>query len=138
MVVDHIGYAVKNIDSARETFVSLGFVFESIIEDKKRNLYIQFGKNGDYCVELLSKLDPNKESPIDSFIGKIGPTPYHLCYKSGNLDFDIDKLKKIGFRQITIADSAIAFEGRRVVFLYNSSLGIIELVEEEANNEHQY
>ena len=130
MKIHHIGYAVKNIDKARDIFANLGFSFSELVNDTSRNLYIQFGKNDSYRIELLAKLDESKESPIDSFIKKIGPTPYHFCYLTKNIEEDIKCFKNKGFIQTTIPCEAIAFDNKRVVFLYNNAIGLIELVED--------
>ena len=130
MKIHHIGYAVKNIDKARSAFSNLGFSFSELVNDISRNLYIQFGENDGYRIELLAKLDETKESPIDSFIQKIGPTPYHFCYLTNNLENDINSFKNKGFIQTTIPCEALAFNNKRVVFLYNNAIGLVELVED--------
>lgn len=35
MNVDHIGYAVKNIDASRQAFEELGYVFNPVVNDTK-------------------------------------------------------------------------------------------------------
>ena len=58
MNVDHIGYAVKNIDASRQAFEELGYVFDPVVNDTDRNIFISFGRLGDYRIELVSPLDP--------------------------------------------------------------------------------
>ena len=77
MNVDHIGYAVKNINQAKKAMEVLGYLFEETIEDKERNIYIAFGELDGYRIELVSPISSN--SPVDAHISKIGPTPYHIC-----------------------------------------------------------
>lgn len=129
MKIDHIGYAVKNIEKAREAFETLGFVFDALYNDTDRNIYIQFGENDGYCVELIS---PNGEgtSPVDYFLSKIGATPYHICYKSDCIEDDIKELEKKRFKVTVPLARAIAFGGKRVVFMMHKTLGMIEIVEE--------
>ena len=64
MKIDHIGYAVKNIEKAVIDFTKLGFVFESPVEDTDRNVKLAFGKNGNYCIELVSTLNKDNPSPV--------------------------------------------------------------------------
>ena len=130
MRIDHIGYAVKNIEKSRQAFEAIGFSFETLFIDEKRNLYIQFGQKDGYRIELLAKLDMSKESPVDSYIGKIGPTPYHFCYISNKIEEEITILKGYGYRVVVPLDEAIAFGNKKVVFLYNLQIGLIEIVEE--------
>lgn len=44
MNVDHIGYAVKNIDASRQAFEELGYVFDPVVNDTDRNIFISFGR----------------------------------------------------------------------------------------------
>ena len=98
LTVDHIGYAVKNISKAISEFEKLGFEFEDIIDDKDRNIFICFGNNGSYRIELVSPIDKEKPSPVDTYISNVGPTAYHICYKSSDLEGDISELERQGFR----------------------------------------
>ena len=129
MKIDHIGYAVKDIDKARETFETLGFSFEQLFEDTDRNLLIQFGEKDGYRIELLAVLNKDKESPIDSYLHSIGPTMYHFCYSTDNLNEEIERLKLCRYLVICEPSKAIAFNNKRVVFLINRNIGLIELVE---------
>lgn len=129
MKIDHIGYAVKRIDRALSSFERLGFQFYPMIEDHDRNIKIVFGENGNYRIELVCPLDRIKKSPVDAYLSKIGPTPYHVCYQSTNLDDDIENLKKQGFRMVINPAGAVAFGGKRVAFMMDPGLGLMEIVE---------
>lgn len=129
MTIDHIGYAVKRIDRAMSSFEKLGFVFDPIVDDTDRNIKIAFGENNGYRIELVSPLDKEKESPVDTYLGNIGPTPYHICYRSDDLDREIENLKTKGFKVIKDPARAVAFGGKRVVFLMSLGIGLMEIVE---------
>ena len=129
MKIDHIGYAVKKIDRAKSSFEKLGYQFEDMIEDSDRNIYILFGEKDGYRIELVAPLDKGKESPVDSYISKIGPTPYHICYRSEAFDDDLEQLQQQGFKMTIPPAPAIAFGGKQVVFLMNLGLGLMEIVE---------
>lgn len=128
MTIDHIGYAVKNIDRAREKFEALGFVFEEMVEDNSRSLYIQFGMKDGYRIELVSPVSSG--SPVDGVLRAVGATPYHICYKSKDVDADIKKLERERFKVVVPEAEAVAFGGRKVVFMMNRSIGMIEIVED--------
>ena len=130
MKIDHIGYAVKQIDRAVESFETLGFIFGEIVEDIERNVKIRFGELDGYRIELIQPLDKMKQSPVDAYLSKIGPTAYHICYASVELEDEIEKLQKQGFRMICKPKKAEAFGGRRVVFMTSIGIGLIEIVEE--------
>ena len=129
MKIDHIGYAVKRIDRAAAAFEKLGFVFEPAVEDPARNVRLAFGQNGGCRIELVCPLDRGKASPVDAYLGSVGPTPYHICYESADLDAEIETLSKNGFKVIRESAPAVAFGGRRVAFLMNLGLGLMEIVE---------
>ena len=128
MRVDHIGYAVKKIDKAKKSMEALGYIFEPTVEDTERNIYIAFGKLDGYRVELVAPM--GEGSPVDMHLSKIGPTPYHICYKSDDIEGDIEKLKASRYKVSIPPAPAVAFGGKRVVFLYNLSVGLIEIVED--------
>jgi len=129
MIIDHIGYAVKKIDKAIKSFEALGYAFEDYVEDYDRNILISFGYKDGYRIELVQPLDNKKESPVNAYLSKVGPTPYHICYVSESFDEDIEHLKKQGFKVIIEPAKAIAFAGKRVIFMMNLGLGLIEIVE---------
>ena len=132
MKINHVGYAVKNLEKAKDLFKGLGFLFEEkVYNDSDRNLFITFGSDGNYRIELLQKMNNSLPSPIDIFIQKNGPIPYHFCYSVTNIEEGINDLKENGFIVINEPAPAIAFNNKKVCFLYNRSIGIIELVEEE-------
>ena len=130
MKIDHIGYAVKKMERARNAFQALGYAFSEVIDDPERNVQISFGEKDGYRIELVCPLDPKKESPVDAYLRKIGPEPYHICYCSENLEEDIQLLKQNGFRVVIEPKEAVAFGGKRVVFLAHLGLGLLEIVEE--------
>lgn len=129
MEVDHIGYAVKKIDKAMRSFQSLGYEFGELIEDYDRNILIAFGSRDGYRIELVQPLDKKKESPVDAYLSKIGPTAYHICYVSDAFEEDIEKLMGEGFRVVIEPMKAIAFGGKRVIFMMNLGIGLMEIVE---------
>lgn len=131
MKIDHIGYAVKRMERALSSFEILGFVFEPSIEDVDRNIKIAFGEKDGYRIELVCPLDKEKISPIDSYLTGVGPTPYHICYQSSDFDAQVEKLVEQGFKVIIAPKPAIAFGGKRVVFMMNLGMGLMEIVEIE-------
>ncbi len=129
MRIDHIGYAVKNIEKAVHSMEPIGYTFESVIEDRDRNVFLRFGEMDGYRVELVAPMG-GQESPVDKQLSAIGPTPYHICYISDDIEGDIERLKASRFKVTCPLAPAVAFDNRRVVFLYSLSVGLIEIVEE--------
>lgn len=129
MKIDHIGYAVKRMDRAIDTFQKLGFQFEEITNDSDRNIQISFGIKDGYRIELVSPLEKEKQSPVDAYLSKIGPAPYHFCYISESFEEDINELQKLGHRIVINPAPAVAFGGKRVVFMMSLAAGLLEVVE---------
>lgn len=127
MEIHHIGYLVKNIEKSEKKFQSLGFLVEY---DKKydeiRDVNISFLVNGNYRVELV---EPQKTSELYSLLKNYKNEPYHICYIVDSLDDAIRKLQNDGYTVIQSPVEAPCINNQRVAFLYNSSLGIIELLE---------
>lgn len=107
---------------------ALGFEFEETVTDADRNIYLAFCEMCGYRVELVAPISNN--TPVDAFLEKIGPTPYHICYKSNEIEADIERLQQKRFKVTIPLAPAVAFGGKRVVFLYSLSVGLIEIVEE--------
>lgn len=129
MKIHHIGYAVKNIDEAFKLFKMLGFkkVNKKVV-DEERKVKILFVKNNEYLVELIEPYGNN--SPVDNILKNSGNTPYHICYESNNILDDIEMLKSNGFVLISELSEAPAINNKKVCFLYNRKVGIIEILAE--------
>ena len=70
MDIDHIGYAVRDIERARRCMEALGYAFQEVAEDPDRNVRIQFGEKDGYQIELVSPLEGGMEAPtpVDAFL----------------------------------------------------------------------
>ncbi len=129
MKIDHIGYAVKRIDRAITAFQKLGYEFEPVIDDTDRNVKLAFGSKDSYRIELVAPLDKKLESPVDQYLSNSVGTPYHICYESESLEAEIEELKAQGYKVVIEPRPAVAFGGRRVVFMMNLGFGLMEIVE---------
>ena len=129
MKIDHIGYAVKRMDRALNSFKNLGFVFDEIVDDKDRNIRIAFGEKDGYRIELVCPLNKKLESPVDQYLSNVPGTPYHICYQSDDFDSEVESLRQQGFKVILEPRPAVAVGGNRVTFLMNLGFGLMEMVE---------
>lgn len=128
MKIHHIGYLVKNIEKAKSNFIDLGFkIDKDIIQDDYRQIYICFLVKDGYLVELVSPV--SKESIVYLLLKKISNSPYHICYESKNYNSDIERLQKNGYMICSESHEAVAINGRKVCFLINSNIGMIEILE---------
>lgn len=132
LIVHHIGYIVKNIEKAKACFFLLGFKMQSEqFYDANRKIDVCFIEKDGYVVELIQAT--SDDSVVSGFADKIGMggCPYHICYETSDLDEHIKLLRKSGFIMMGKAEPAIAVDNRRVAFLMNAHIGIIELLEDK-------
>ena len=130
MRIHHIGYLVKKMDKAVNSFVFLGYeITTPSTWDEGRKAYICFLKNGGYCVELIC---PSKESYMYSMLKNYRNMPYHLCYTCDDLEKSIAELKTQKFMLFKDPEDApVIGSNARVAFMINSNSGMIELLEEK-------
>lgn len=127
----HIGVAVKDIDATASVYERGGYHRSSTIFDPIQNVNICWlTKDSTPTVELLAPVDEN--SPVNKTLEKVGVSPYHCCYIVENLDEAVAALRKQRYVMVSKPEEAVAFKGSRVCFLFNKSVGLIELVEEPA------
>lgn len=127
----HMGYLVSDINKSVKAFKALGyqemsFCGEFIKDDHIRKSDICFLKNGEIIVELVS---PNSdESPVKGLLKKFKNMSYHMCMNSDDIEHDLETLKKSGFVVFQESEYAPAINNRKIIFLINRQIGIIELV----------
>lgn len=102
---------------------SIGYVFDPVVNDTDRNIFISFGRLGDYRIELVSPLDSALPSPVDGTLKKSGNTPYHICYTSSRFEDDIKELQQKRFLLTIPPAPACAFGGRARCFPVSSQIG---------------
>ncbi len=128
MKIHHVGYLAKNLEKSQIRFIELGYEVEREVKyDPIRRINISFLKNGDYRVELIQPMD--SDSPMYPLLKRFKNTPYHFCYETDDLDREVSELSAKGYTVIQEPDIAPCIDDKRVVFLNNISMGIIELVE---------
>lgn len=125
--VHHIGYLVKRMDDAINTFEKLGYeVTQSTMYDDIRRINICFMAKDGYLIELVSPA--SEDSVVSGLMKKYKNSPYHICYESSSFDKDCETLISEGFMAIDSPTPAPALQGRDVVFMTHASLGMIELI----------
>lgn len=128
MKVHHIGYAVADMDKAKEAFSALGYQDGNTVQDVPRNVCITFIQNGATSVELIAPLSTG--SPVDSILEKNRTgTPYHICYEVDDLSSALKDLKAKGFVTLIKPMPAPAIGECNVAFMYHKAMGVMELVE---------
>lgn len=125
--VHHIGYLVKKIDAAIQSFENLGYqTIQSAVYDDIRKVNICFLEKDGYQIELVSPV--SEDSVVSGLMKKYKNSPYHICYETENFESDYQTLTENGFVSIDTPTPAPALQNREVVFLMNASMGMIELL----------
>ena len=79
---------------------------------------------------MIELLEPGSgNSPVSKILEKSGVSPYHMCYRVDNLEEAMKELKKKRFLPLARPVQAVALENKKICFLFNKEVGLIELVE---------
>ena len=128
--IEHIGIAVKDLETSNALFASLfGVGHYKVEEVVSEGVKTSFFKAGPNKVELLEATNP--ESPIAKFIEKKGEGIHHIAFAVTNIVSEIARLKSEGF--IVLNETPKKGEDNKLVaFLHpKSSNGVlIELCQE--------
>ena len=124
----HIGVAVFDIDSTAEMYAGAGYEKTETVYDPAQNVSICFlKKEGMPMIELLEPRD--QSSPVNGTLEKNGVTPYHFCYEVDDIEKAVADLRPLKYIAVSKPEPACAIDGRRVCFLFNKKVGLIELLE---------
>ena len=132
--IEHIGIAVKNLDDSNELFSKLFGETHYKTEDVTREgVKTSFFKIGENKIELLE--GTNDDSPITKFIDKKGEGIHHIAFDVDDIEAEIKRLKKEGFKVLNdpeVSGLKKGADNKLVAFLHpKSSNGVlIELCQE--------
>jgi len=133
--IEHIGIAVKDIKESNKLFEKLlGTPHYKIEEVESEGVKTSFFKVGTNKIELLEAT--NTESPIAKFINKRGEGIHHIAFEVDDIEQEIKRLQKEGFKLINEKPKKGA-DNKLVVFLHPKSANgvLIELCQERGNKE---
>jgi methylmalonyl-CoA/ethylmalonyl-CoA epimerase len=130
----HVGVAVPALDPATESLASLfGYkVVSGPFDDPIQKVAVNFLTtcNDDRAeIELIAPL--GEDSPIRSMLAK-GGGAYHLCFETNDLEAALAHAQKHGCIVVAQPVPAVAFENRRIAWIYTRSRQLFELVEAKA------
>ena len=130
----HVGVAVPSLDPATDTLATLfGYrVISGPFDDPIQKVSVNFltqSANDVAEVELIAPL--GEDSPITAMLAKSGGGAYHLCFETSDIEKALVHAKKNGCIVISGPVPAVAFNGRRIAWIYTKSRQLFELVEAE-------
>lgn len=125
--VHHIGYLVKKINAAIQSFEALGYrIVQETVYDDIRKVDICFMEKDGYCIELISPV--SADSIVYGLLKRYKNSPYHICYETEDFETDYQTLLSNGFIAMDEPAPAPALQNRKVTFLTSASMGMIELI----------
>ncbi|MBI0575870.1 methylmalonyl-CoA epimerase [Neobacillus cucumis] len=125
--IEHIGIAVKNLESSIPFYTDLlGLKLVGIETVESEQVRVAFIEIGETRLELLEATNP--ESSIAKFIEKKGEGIHHIAFQTGNAQQHLDFLKIQGIKLINEVPKEGA-HGNLVAFLHPKSTNrvLIEL-----------
>jgi methylmalonyl-CoA/ethylmalonyl-CoA epimerase len=97
--IEHIGIAVKNLETSNQLFGSLfNEPAYKIEEVASKGVKTSFFKAGPNKIELLEAT--NSDSPIAKFIEKKGEGIHHIAFAVDDIKVEMHRLEKEGFQLI--------------------------------------
>ena len=97
--LDHIGIAVKDIDSGIKLYqdlLGLKFLFRETIASQ--NVEVAFLELGNTKLELIAPL--SEASNLTKFLETRGPGLHHVCYRVANIEEELKSLASKGVQLI--------------------------------------
>lgn len=131
MKYHHIGLAVIEIEKEASFYKKIGAksVTPPVVDDLQK-VKLQLLELGGQLIELVSPINKNTASPIDSYL-KRRSRIYHTCYEVNSLLESIETMQKAGCTMILKPTPAILFNMRLVTFLFTPNGDLIELLERQ-------
>ncbi len=106
--LDQVGYVVRDLDRAIETFSPLFGEFKTMHQELRGTLYrgrvtdvtlrMGFGRSGPLEIELIEVV--SGESPHQEILEKYGEGVHHIRFRVDDLDEPMERLKALGFEVI--------------------------------------
>jgi methylmalonyl-CoA/ethylmalonyl-CoA epimerase len=131
----HVGVAVPTLGPTTELLSDLlGYrVVSGPFDDPIQKVRVIFLAKSDRDaaeIELIAPL--GEDSPIQSMMAKSGGGAYHLCFETSDLDGALEHARKNGCIVVSSPVPAVAYQGRRIAWIYTRSRQLFELVEAKA------
>jgi methylmalonyl-CoA/ethylmalonyl-CoA epimerase len=128
----HVGVAVPSLDPATDTLATLfGYrVISGPFDDPIQKVSVNFLTQSDNDVAEIELIAPlGQDSPINAMLAKSGGGAYHLCFETTDIEQALVHAKDNGCIVVSGPVPAVAFNGRRIAWIYTRSRQLFELVE---------
>ena len=132
MKIEHLGIAVKSLNTSDELFAKLlgkeNYKQEAVVRE---GVTTSFYELGECKIELLEATNP--ESPIAKYLDKRGEGIHHIAFGVDDIQKEISRLKEAGFIFIS-EEPKDGADNKIVVFLHPKSTNgiLVELCQERS------
>lgn len=129
MKIDHIGIAVKSLQTAVKVYEdALGLKVSGYDQVDDQGVRVAMLALGESRIELLEPTGP--DSPIEKFMLKRGEGIHHIAVRVDNIEAALERLRAAGARLIDSTPRRGA-HNTRIAFIHPSSTHgvLLELVE---------
>ena len=133
MKVHHVGILVSSLEEGREEWVGVsgGEVVSEPVIDPVQKVRVQFLRLPEHqVIELIEPL--GEDSPAMGALER-GHTYAHICFEVDDLEQAMEEAKSKGAVVIKAPEPAVAFDMRRIAFLFFRHLGVAEYLERETS-----
>jgi methylmalonyl-CoA/ethylmalonyl-CoA epimerase len=129
--IEHIGIAVKDLDSAIVVYEKLlGVRCYAVEEVRDQNVRTAFFRLGESKIELLESTSP--DGPIAKFIAKRGEGIHHIAYAVSDIRTALRDLASGGMRLIE-SEPRKGAEGLSIAFIHpRSACGVLTEITDAA------
>lgn len=132
--IDHIGIAVKSLETATAFYKSMGIEPHHFEEVESQKVRVAFIKVGDSNIELLEPT--SEESPIAKYLEKKGEGIHHIAYLVDDITSALAKLKADGAKLLNEEPVAGA-HGMKVAFVHPKSVnGVLTELSQHSEDHH--
>ena len=114
----HVGLGVASIEKLTQDAVTW--------DDPIQKVRVAFVELNGARIELVEPL--GEGSPVNRSIRE-GVKLLHLCYEVPDLEVAVQRSQAFGFRRIQKPAPAVAFENRRIAWVFSFDYGLVELLE---------
>jgi methylmalonyl-CoA/ethylmalonyl-CoA epimerase len=132
----HVGVAVPSLGPAAESLARL-FGYKLVsgpFDDPIQKVSVEFlAQSAEDTAEIELIAPAAEDSPIRSMLAKDGGGAYHLCFETSDIEAALAHAKAIGCIIVSPPVPAVAFQGRRIAWIYTRSRQLFELVEANTN-----
>jgi methylmalonyl-CoA/ethylmalonyl-CoA epimerase len=130
-VLHHLGFVVKSISTVADEFaasMSARWGGE-IIHDPIQRVRVAFFYPVDSANPVYELVEPaSEDSPVADFLKKRGGL-HHVCYEVNDLDAALEATRSTGWAMASSPAPAVAFEGRRIAWIFSKTRLLMELLE---------